>query len=94
MSFKNFENAKSILYFCVEKLNTNNEIYDSRYINDYNPILLINSYNNLATCLIKQYKEFPNKYKNNLGEEYALKYLNLANKFIEEKKVNTGLGSN
>ena len=74
MAFRNFENAKKILFFCIDKLNTNNDIFECTHINENNPSLLINSYNNLGTCFIKQYKENPKKFKKNLNNDNALRY--------------------
>lgn len=92
MANKFYENAKRIMNFCVDIL-TNHKINVS-FVVQKNPSVLINSYNNLATCLIRQYKSCPEKYRRNLEEENALGLLKKAKELILSKKERTGLPTN
>ena len=92
MANKLFENAKRIMKFCVDLL-TNHKVNVS-FLVQKNPSTLINSYNNLATCQIKQFKATPEKYKRNQDEDFALGYLKKAKELILSKKVRSGLATN
>jgi len=92
MANKFYENAKRIMNFCVDLL-TNNKI-NVTFLVTKSPSILINSYNNLATCLIRQYKSCPEKYRKNLDDENALGVLKKAKELILSKNHRAGLPTN